>query len=354
MIRVIKTQVEFDTLQQRWDELFVSSSSATPYQSFKFNKLSWIHWRNSNDILYIICYHKQEENPCDAIIPCYLHNDSELRLIDFMSDFCDIIVSDELSDCYDMYYEIFQEIIKDKDVKYISFSNLRYDSRLFAYFSAFGKAKEIQYITGYTIMNMTPSPSDRDFIASIPNINSCHRKNLRKYNKKSQEFDFSYMTSSDSSFPEKEIHELADYMIRAGMRKKEYFNESFFYGLRALYNEGIVKIAMNKKKGKVQSCLFLLNKSASDDMITWIILYKHKDDNIMLNMPILKMMYEQGILSFNQARGLYTYKLQNYHPKVFNLYKMNIYRSKKDMNVVTIKIMMHRIKRYAQRKIHCI
>ena len=51
MIRVIKTQVEFDTLQQRWDELFVSSSSATPYQSFKFNKLSWIHWRNSNDIL---------------------------------------------------------------------------------------------------------------------------------------------------------------------------------------------------------------------------------------------------------------------------------------------------------------
>ena len=66
------------------------------------------------------------------------------------------------------------------------------------------------------------------------------------------------------------------------------------------------------------------------------------------------MMYEQGILSFNQARGLYTYKLQNYHPKVFNLYKMNIYRSKKDMNVVTIKIMMHRIKRYAQRKIHCI
>lgn len=274
MIRVIKTQDEFEALQQRWDELFVSSSSATPYQSLKFNKLSWIHWRNSNDTLYIICYHKQEENPCDAIIPCYLHNGGELRIIDYMSDFCDIIVSDELSDCYDMYYEIFQEIIKDKDVKYISFSNLRYDSRLFAYFSAFGKVKNIQYITGYTIMNMIPSQTDRDFIASMHSLDSYHRNKLRKHFIKSQKFDFSYMTSSDSSFPEKEIHELADYMISAGMRKKEYFNESFFNGIRALYNEGIVKIAMNKNNGKVQSCLFLLNKSASDDMITWIILYR--------------------------------------------------------------------------------
>lgn len=93
MIKIISTHEAFVALGERWDEMAAQCATATPYQQHSLCRLSWEMWKTEGDQLYIICHHKKEEWPADAIFPCYLRN-GVLHWIDFHCDFdCPIDVT---------------------------------------------------------------------------------------------------------------------------------------------------------------------------------------------------------------------------------------------------------------------
>lgn len=327
MITIVKTTSELDALQDRWNELFELCSTATPYQTFLFNKITWEVWHEQTDSLYIICYSQSEGAKIDAIIPCYLNRNRELHLIDYLSDFCEGIIPDESIEKYAMYREIVNHILSDSKIKTVCFNNLRAGNRMLAYMYAFGGHSSIKTLTGYSVIKMTPTPTDKDFVDSIQSCNSSQRKKLRKQFKVASMLAFQEH-KYPSEFPEQDVKSIANYMVDTQMRSKDYFTQRFFDYFRRLYENGMLTVLSHKKDSlPIAEKMFLTNPKANE-YISWITLYRSKQDNSNLLLASLDMLYKTGVYNFNFARGIYAYKLSDFHPNIHILNQLVIHKSR--------------------------
>lgn len=353
MIKVFKTEEEFDALRDNWAELLCISSTATPYQSWEYNRITWQIWHKPEERLYIICYQRKSGKQYDAILPCYIDGDRRLHLIDYMSDFCDGIIPDRLLECYDMYFEISKFVHKSTDISSVCFKELRQNSRLMAYLYVFGAYSKIHAITGYPLVRMHKSYDDSDFVDSLVGCNSNHRCKLRKILKDNGSFNIQ-LYNHPEKYPEDEIRQLADFMVSEGLRTRKYLSNDFLEYFSTLYNTGLVYVVMLYENTTVCCCSFILNDKRANEYIKWVVLYRNGKFNTILNLLLMDYMYNNDVKNLNFARGVYAYKLNKYHPSVYTLHQLEIFGSRREANIFALKMLLRRMKLYALRKLHCL
>lgn len=329
MILVIKTIQDFDALEEQWNKVFDKCSTATPYQRFIFNKITWETWKSSEDSLYIICYSQNGDAQYDAIMPCYINRDNVLRFIDFHSDFCDIIVSDDYADKYDMYCEIVKHIKGEGRIRSVCLNNLKQNSRLSSYLYALGGYTKLKCIAGYSIVRMLPTPESKDFIDTINNCKSPVRNKLRRCLRDNAKLEFKTY-SNPLPFPYESIQIIAASMIKQGIRENNYLNGKFIGYFKSLYESGNIVVTMNFTKDIPVSANFFLKDPSRNEYISWVTIYKNMKYNLAILLFSMDYMYKEGFYNLNLARGLYEYKLSHFHPSVYTLNRLQIFKTYED------------------------
>lgn len=343
MIKLYQNTLAFTEIQRDWDDLYKESPHATPYQLYDFVKLSWEIWSMPDDVLYIVCHHKKEEWPADAIFPCYIRN-GELRLIDFHSDFCNPLECAPLNERHELYFEFFNFIKSDIRVKRICFHNITSDCPLAGYFTAFGRYPDISAKTGYSVIEMTDNPST-EWIGNITTLAKQKQRKVKDIIKKYASVELVTFNSSDSGYPEDDIEKIASSMVKADIRSENYLSAKFKDYLKSLYVSGITNIAIIYENKIPRASFFLLFDNHANEWIEWILLYTDKRYNIVLMCEWLKKMHETQppCHRLNLACGLYEYKLHNFHPAIHLVLDLKDYSSIKEKRKAALKLFTCRI-----------
>lgn len=351
MIEVCKTIEELEALKENWNDVFSKSSTATPYQAWQFVKTTWQVWHKPGDKLYVICYNQSKGKQYDAFLPCYINKIGELHLLDYMTDFCDGVILDELLECYDMYYDIMQFIENDLNIRSVCFDNMRQESRLMAYLYGLGAFSQVQSVGGYTIARMHYSDKNQDFVDSIVGCNSKHRRKLRKVIKENENLSVRMLCGAEP-YPKKAIRELGDFMVTENMRNKNYLSDSFYSYFKELYNHGQLLLLLLYDGDILSACKFLLKNTPQNELVSWVVLYRSNRYNSASRLFSLDYMYRNGIYNLNFARGVYAYKMSNFHPNVYILNRLVIYRSQKAATYGLISVFLGKTIRFLHRKLH--
>lgn len=324
MIKVVTTIEEFTALESRWNEMMAQCSTATPYQVYALCKLCWEMWKCPGDLLYIICHHKKEEWPIDAIFPCYLRY-GVLRWIDFHSDFCSPIEVVPFNERYEMYSEVVQHINSNPGISMVKFSRVPADSPMLGYFNALGGYSKIQVSNAFSVIPL--NLMENDPISAISTLVKQKQRKIRDIDRENQTTYF-YDVSFDP-YPKKDIQELADHMVDEGMRNVAYMSPHFLSYFEQLYAAGVVKVLVSydsDDKSPLAS-FFLLHDTHRNELIEWVLLYKCRRHNLQLMIHLLKIMHSLGIDHLNMACGIYNYKLHNFHPEVHNVCCLRMWRT---------------------------
>lgn len=316
MLKLYRDINNLSTIKGNWDNLYNASDIATPYQRYDFVVLTWSTWCMPGDKLYIVCHHKKEEWPADAIFPCYIRK-GVLRLIDFHSDFCEPLECVPLNERYELYLEFFNYIAKDAHIKRLHFHNIKSESPMVGYFLAFSRFPDISSRTGYSVIEMSDDRSN-DWIGNIQTLARQKQRKIKDIVKKFTDVRLVTFDNSTNAYPSEDIDVVADAMIDADIRSNEYLSDTFKSYLKTLYESNIVRVAIIYERNIPKAVFFLLFDSHSDEWIEWILLYTDKRYNIVLMCEWLKYMYESQppSLRLNLACGLYEYKLHNFHPNI--------------------------------------
>ncbi len=177
MIKVISTTEGFAALEERWSEMAQQCAEATPYQTFALCWLCWEMWRPADGELYIICHHKKEEWPTDAIFPCYLLK-GVLHWIDFHSDFCAPIETVPYNERYEMYAEVVKHVLADPRIREVNFSRVPAHHPLLGYFKALGGFSKILVSNAYTLVPL--NLEEKDSIAALSTLVKQKQRKIRE------------------------------------------------------------------------------------------------------------------------------------------------------------------------------
>ncbi len=327
MIKTVTTPEAFAALGERWDEMVAQCATSTPYQQHSLCRLSWEMWKNDGDELYIICHHKKEEWPADAIFPCYLRN-GELHWIDFHCDFdCPLDVTPQ-NERYEMYAEVVEHIQGNPAIAMVSFGRVPQYSPLLGYFSAMGGCTKIQASNAYSVIPLLDSEADA--IASIATLVKQKQRKIKDIARGGVKQTTKLYDPAADSYPGSDIVQLADHMVAEGIRDAAYMSSHFLSFFQRLYEAGAIKVLVSYEEGTPVASFFLLHDAHRNELIEWVLLYKHRRYNLQLMVHLLGIMKERGIARLNLACGIYGYKMLNFHPEVHCVYSVRMWRTHAD------------------------
>ncbi len=328
MIKVITTVEGFASLEERWNGMMRQCAEATPYQTFALVRLCWEMWHPSGSSLYIVCHHKKEEWPADAIFPCYLLR-GVLHWIDFHCDFCVPVETVPYNERYEMYAEVVRHIAADPAIRSVSFSRVPATHPLLGYFRALGGYSKTEMSNAYTVIPL--DMGEKDSISAISTLVRQKQRKIREIVRNGDRGGYEHFLSSSSPYPERDVRELADAMTATGMRNAAYLSDRFLSFFRRLYDSGVVSVMVGYDvQHSPVSCFFLLRDEHRNELIEWVLLYKERRHNLLLMTQLLDYMYAHGICRLNMACGIYAYKLTNFHPEVHNVCSFRMWRTHGD------------------------
>lgn len=328
MIDIIKTEDQLFQLREQWTELYNSSSTATPFQSFDYVWQSWKCFSNDNQ-LYIICVKGDSTNKLEAVIPCAISSNGILRFInDAHIDFCGAIVADGCV-WYNLYEGVAKHILENKDIKKAVFMNLMAGDPMLSAFKPFCTTCFVTDCNYYSEIDISSREKDKDFIDAFRNINAKQKKNFRTLLKKNDgkvDFRIHAMAAGDE-YPEEAVEYLSNKMMEEGIRVKSYFSDSMLSFWKKLYQAGLLSAAVLRIDGELKSLNFMYYDVKRNEYIKWIMLYVENRFNMLINLYIANYLYEHEGATINFARGIYDYKMVNFHPDVKPLYRLIITKS---------------------------
>lgn len=337
MIKIVTTSEAFAALEERWNEMVAQCAKATPYQYHALCRLSWEMWKDKGDQLYIICHHKKEECVADAIFPCYLRN-GELHWIDFHCDFdCPIDVSPQ-NERYEMYAEVVEHIQSNPSITMVSFSRILHDSPLLGYFHAMGGYTKIQVSNAYSVIPLLDN--EPDTIASIATLVKQKQRKIKDIAKRGVKQTTKLYDPAADRYPGSDIVQLADHMVAEGIRDAAYMSNHFLSFFERLYEVGAIKVLISYEEDMPVASFFLLHDVHRNELIEWVLLYKHRRYNLQLMVHLLGIMKDRGIARLNLACGIYGYKMLNFHPEVHCVYAVHMWRTHSDYRRHTFRILM--------------
>ena len=134
-------------------------------------------------------------------------------------------------------------------------------------------------------------------------------------------------------------------MISIGKRTSEYLSDSFYNYFRQLYENGQLVVALLRDNDELCACNFFLVDRHANEFVSWVVLYKMNHHNTALMLFSLDYMYKHDFYNLNFARGVYAYKLQNFHPEIHVLQRLTIYRSKREAYIDEVRTYWQKLKR---------
>lgn len=327
MIQVIQTEPELQCIKPYWNHLFEDSVKASPFQHFDFIYAAVKALGNISDI-YIICVRNDSTNHLEAIFPFCLEY-GVLRFINAAhSDFCAGVIA---SDCniYKICESLAEHILNSLVIKKVELINLLPNDPLLAALKPFAKTCFVSDCNYYSTINICQQDKDKDFIDAFRNVNAKQRKNFRTLLKKNDGnvlFKI-YDSKNDDEYPQEIVNYLTEKMICDGKRVRSYFSENMLRFWKELYDKGILIAAVLQINGEIKSLNFMYYDTKRKEYIKWIMLYIENHFNLLINLYIAKYIYEDGGATINFARGIYDYKLVNFHPEVKPLFRLIISKS---------------------------
>ena len=327
MIQIIESTQEWSDFRTEWDVLY-ELSSTTPFQSFAFLFSSWGMLSHDN-ILYIIVIKREQNKELQAIFPTYLDKKGILRFInDKYSDFCSALFANK-EDNYNTFKEFSDYILSDNKIKGVFFNNLVHNNRLLSSLRPFFKLVQVVDCNYYSTIDIYKEETDKDSFDSIRNINASRKKKLRKAIEPLSNASLKIMTKNNNDlFPEEEIECLVDCMVSKGIRSKSYFSSEMIAFWRKLYDRDVLTVGCYYESGLIHSINFMFYKKSENEYIKWIMLYRDNSDNMKLNLMLIDNIYRNEGGRINFARGIYDYKMKNFHPDVYPLFSVYVSKSK--------------------------
>lgn len=330
MIKVIETIEDFKAMETAWDELYAGNSQLTPFQSFKYNFLSWtIFMQNAGNLYIILVLNNNNYNYIEAIFPCYLDKDKTLRFInDRHTDFCSALVRKEKEYDFLLFEETASFMMSDSRIRMIRFDNLEPDNPLMSVLKPFCKTLIVHDFNAYSQIDIQKRDEDKGFVDSIRHINGKKKKNLMTRLRKEHDLELLIChKGNEQPFPMDEVQYLSGVMIEKKERASSYFSSKMIEYWKEMYEAGILSIAMLYQQQEIKSINFMFYGNNRNEYIKWIMLYSDKRYNLVINLKLIELFYNSGGARVNFARGVYDYKMENFHPQVNNLYRLTISKS---------------------------
>lgn len=329
MIKIIRDIETLNKYKPVWTSIFEADPLATPFQSFSFVISSINNLEFSQQSLFIIFVKNDQIKDWVGIFPFIRQKNGDLRFLYYsLIDFCNPIIRPEFNN-YNIYEELSQFLIKDKSVKGLILDNLKSDSPLLSSFKPFFN-NYICYVSDfYSLLPIYKLKNDVNPIDSFRFINNKKKKKLSKIRKNLDEYNFRVYKIENEVYPEDEIISLCEFMISEGTRSEDFLTKSMINFWKTLYNSGIMQIAIIKRDNETLACNMLFYSEKNSEIIKWITLYKESHWNMAINLMLCENLYYKGGGIINFARGIYDYKLTNYHPEVKPLLRLYLAKTNK-------------------------
>ncbi len=331
MIKVITTKESLLDFKDYWNALYSKCHNISPFQKFSYiaNAIDF-SFDNKNQ-LYIITVRDAQAKEWVAIFPLYIDNSGTLRYINFLhTDFCLPLIHPSFAN-FNLIREVADYIKNDKNVKGIVCDNVIADDFIVGSFKAEFSLFIAYSQNYYSEVQIEKSLTDKDSVDAFRSVPSKRKGKLRQIIKKNNNncrFEI-FSVIKQQPYPSKSIDALAKRMISSGIRTKDYLSDKMFSFWEKLYNTGVVDIAVMYEDSVEVACSFLLVNETKHEYIEWIVLYVDKSWNVALCLQIEDYLYRTERLSvFNFARGIYDYKLVNFHPDVKPLFRVMIAKTK--------------------------
>lgn len=326
MIKVITSFDKDDILENEWNRLFQVCPYVTPFQTFDFVSTASKYISSEKETLYIIVVVDDRTKEYKAILPTSIDRRGIVRFLcqDYM-DFCSALVN-PIYDNYSLYEEIVEYLKQTKGIRGVEFTNLKHDNPLLSTLKPFAPNFHVKECAFYSMLPLSQENEDKDFVDGLRSLNAKKKKNLRRYYDSFKENYVLKLLCKERGnlYPSDAIREMTLLMINKGIRSKEYFSSNMLRLWEELYEKCVLDIAVLIKDKDVVSINFIYNDKKHSEIIKWIMLYEDNSFNKAINLMIAEELYRQGGYTINFARGIYDYKLVNFHPDVKTLFKVTI------------------------------
>lgn len=343
MLKVIESFDKDNNLQSEWNRLFGVCQYVTPFQTFDFVSTIWKYISSKEESLYIIVAVDDRTNEYKAIFPMSIDTKGVVRFIcqDYI-DFCSAIVN-PIHDNYTLYEEVGKFISQAKNISEVNLLNLKHDNPLLSTLTPFVSCIHVKECSYYSTLPIFPSDTDKDFLDSMKSLNAKKKKNLRRDYCKTRESNelFLFGKKNGNPYPQGIVYELTTLMINKGIRSKDYFSGQMLELWNELYDKGVMDIAVLYHQKKVKSVNFVYKDRKCSEVIKWIMVYEDNIWNKSINLMIAEHLYNKGGYTINFARGIYDYKLVNFHPNVKTLFNVTISKNRKSLlkhHIMTTKV----------------
>lgn len=331
MVNIIKDREGLLAIKPEWESLYEQLDSATVFQSFGFVEacLDFIE-KDKSSHLHIITINDAQQKSIIAIFPCVLTSKGVLEFINQRHcDFCMPLVN-PIKDHYNFYKELSDYIKSDSAIKGINFQNLPSGTSLLSVLKYHFKYMITNDINFYPVVPISPKETDKHFTDAFITVPSKKRWNLKKtFNQAQENISFVLVSKSDGAeYPESDINALVDTMVGNGSRTSEYFSKDMLSWWRRMYENSTLSFAIVYENEIPKSCTLVFYDKIKNECVTWIMLYEYSKWNMRSNLLISKYIYGNGEGILNLARGIYDYKVNNFHPDVKPLFCLRVAKTK--------------------------
>lgn len=327
MIKVISSLQELETYRSVWENIYRQDPGATPFQKFDYIVESIRSFQNRDTPLYIILVNEVQSNQWVAAVPFFIAKQSTLQFINGLhTDFCEPIILPQFNN-HNLFKELAAWIIADTKIGGLNLLNLKSDSAFIRSLKPFFKFSITYDLNYYSTIPVVKKETDRDCIDAFRYVQSTKRKNWRKTWKKLKSESIFEIRSKEAglNYPKQDIQFLVDSMISKGLREEEYLSQDMLDFWESLYEKNVLSVAMLYDKDHyAKSCNFMYYDEKRNEYIQWITLYKDSSWNLSLYVMLTDYLYdnENGVINF--ARGIYDFKIANFHPDVKPLFCVRI------------------------------
>lgn len=329
MIKIITNLEELQKFRDNWNFIYTNTPNSTPFQHFEYLYSSLININKADDNLYIIILWNNIYKQWFAVFPFIKTKKGILKFINVShSDFCTPLIIPQFNN-YNLYEEVAEFLSAQKDIKGLWLENVRPEDSSLSMFKPFFKYSVSYDMNYFSDISIYSTENDRDIIDAFRYVNSTKRKNLRKLMKSMEGIEFKLCNKSDNiPYPAYEINFLIKFMVEKGIRDEEYFSDSMLTFWKDLYENGVLSVALLGDGENIKSCNLIFYNEKRNEYISWIMLYTDRAWNLNINLKIAEYIYNNGMGTINFARGIYDYKLVNFHPDVKPLFCVKIAKTK--------------------------
>ena len=328
-IKVISNILAFKDLEEDWNRLFKNNNNYSIFQSFEFNYFSWkFALSKSNNILSIVVLH--EGNAIKSILPFYIDRRLKLRFInDIHADFCDYLTDIEID--FDL---VVKELKSNFTIRHFHLINLRTNACILE-----NKLPDYCKILTSSAYLTLPLEKTDSFPSNFTQFVYRQRRRLKRILKKYPTGLLELISYPENDFPLKEIQELRKKMIDHSVRRKDFLDTDFLNLIKSLYNSKKLKISVLKVDNQISAISFFFQKK--NEYSFWIDMFDEKQMiNLYHNTLFIKTITEKQTALFNFGRGNYSYKNQNFLPKIEQLFSINIFRNNYSFKFYQLKLFL--------------